>query len=38
MDDIESPNCPQCLTRLEIAGTEEHPYWFCPVCKVARLS
>jgi hypothetical protein len=29
---------PQCLTSLEVAGTEDHPYWWCPWCKVARLS
>ena len=38
MDDLDTPNCPQCLTPLVIAGTEKHPYWFCPVCKVARLN
>jgi formamidopyrimidine-DNA glycosylase len=38
MDDVIAPNCTDCLTPLEAAGTERHPYWWCPVCKVARLS
>lgn len=38
-DDLpDVPHCPECLTQLEVAGTEDHPYWWCPVCKVARLA
>ncbi|WP_177216694.1 hypothetical protein [Mycetocola miduiensis] len=35
---FEAPNCPQCLVRLDLAGTIEHPYWLCPVCRSAHLS
>jgi hypothetical protein len=39
MDDgLSTPNCGECLTRLLLAGSDEHPYWWCPVCKVARLN
>jgi tRNA(Ile2) C34 agmatinyltransferase TiaS len=40
MDDLDvaTPRCPDCLTALEVAGTLEHPYWFCPSCKAARVS
>lgn len=38
MDDDTAPNCPQCQTQLVVAGTEKHPYWFCPLRKVARLN
>ncbi len=38
MDEVIAPNCPECLAALEVLGTVEHPYWWCPVCKVARLS
>jgi tRNA(Ile2) C34 agmatinyltransferase TiaS len=38
MVDDDSPNCPECLIRLEVAGTERNPYWWCPECKVARLT
>jgi hypothetical protein len=37
MDLLDNPNCPQCLTRLEVSGTEDHPYWWCPSSRVARL-
>jgi len=37
-DELDAPNCSECLTRLEVAGTETHPHWWCPSCKVARLS
>jgi hypothetical protein len=39
MDDVsfDTPNCPRCLKRLQIAGTEEHPYLMCPGCRVAHL-
>lgn len=41
MDDdavpFDMPNCPECLVRLEIAGTEQHPYFVCPVCHTAFL-
>lgn len=26
------PACPECLHRLDAAGTDEHPYWECPEC------
>jgi hypothetical protein len=32
------PRCPECTTKLELGGTDEHPYWVCPRCHVARLS
>ena len=33
MDDgLDTPNCPNCLTRMEIAGTEEAPFWRCADC------
>ena len=32
-----APHCPECTTHLELGGTDEHPYWFCPECHVARL-
>jgi len=31
----DSPYCPTCLTSLTVEGTLEHPYWFCPTCRVA---
>lgn len=37
MDDVDQPLCPDCLVVLEVAGTETHPYWWCPSCRVARL-
>ena len=38
-DGIDTPNCPECLTRLEVAGDLlDHLYWWCPSCKVAHLS
>jgi hypothetical protein len=37
-DDLLTLRCEECLTQLEVAGTTQHPYWFCPSCKVARLS
>jgi hypothetical protein len=37
-DGIGTPNCPECLTMLWPAGSDEHPYFWCPTCKVARLS
>jgi hypothetical protein len=38
-DDLpESPRCAECLTTLDVSGTEDHPYWWCPSGKVARLS
>jgi hypothetical protein len=37
-DDAFTPNCVECLTQLEVAGTEKHPYWWCPLCKVVRLT
>jgi len=36
--DLVAPQCQECLTALEVAGTTQHPYWWCPSCKVARLS
>jgi hypothetical protein len=39
MDDgLTTPNCPACLTHLWAAGSDEKPYWWCPICKVARLT
>lgn len=42
MDDdavsFDMPNCPRCLVRLEIAGTEQHPYWVCPECRTVHLN
>jgi len=38
MDGLDTPNCEVCLARLWPAGSDEHPYWWCPSCKVARLS
>ena len=38
MGDVDTPNCEQRLTRLEVMGTEDHPYRWCPSCKVAHLS
>lgn len=35
--DAAAPNCEECLHPLEVAGTEAHPYWWCPSCRVARL-
>jgi hypothetical protein len=35
---VTTPNCEECLHPLEVAGTEAHPYWWCPECRVARLS
>ncbi|WP_166878723.1 hypothetical protein [Salinibacterium sp. ZJ450] len=35
---LQSPNCATCLQPLDIAGTEEHRYWWCPRCRVAALS
>jgi hypothetical protein len=35
---LTPPTCEECLHALEVAGTEAHPYWWCPECKVARLS
>jgi len=37
MDD-KPPNCDTCLTTLEVAGTEQHPYWWCPTCRIAQLA
>lgn len=37
-DGTAAPNCPECLTPLEVAGTVEHPYWYCPVCRIARVN
>jgi ribosomal protein S27AE len=34
----EHPNCPRCLTRMVLAGTEERPYWLCDDCGFLRLS
>jgi len=37
-DDLEGlgdPSCARCLTRLEIAGTDERPFWRCPSCGLA---
>jgi hypothetical protein len=36
--DNATPNCPECFTPLEVAGTVEHPFWWCPVCRVARVN
>jgi len=36
-DDAATPNCQSCLTPLEVAGTVEHPYWWCPSCRIAVL-
>ena len=38
IEDLGTPNCEKCLTTLELAGTDERPYWFCPSCKVAHLT
>jgi|GEM_PF-4775768 len=38
MDELETPNCRTCLVPLIVAGTEDHPYWACPDCKIALLS
>ena len=38
IDDLGTPNCDECLTPLELAGTDDRPYWYCPSCKVARLT
>jgi transposase-like protein len=37
-DDLVVPRCEKSLTALQVAGTERHPYWLCPSCKVARLA
>jgi tRNA(Ile2) C34 agmatinyltransferase TiaS len=41
MDDeistFDTPNCPRCLVRLEVGGTEDHPYFVCPECRTAFL-
>jgi hypothetical protein len=37
-DPFYTPNCPRCLERLQITGTELHPYWICPGCRIAYLS
>ncbi|MFP7833151.1 hypothetical protein [Marisediminicola sp. LYQ134] len=37
-DGIETPNCERCLTRLDLIGNTEHPYYWCPSCKVAHLT
>ena len=28
MDDVDTPNCELRLTRPEVNGTEDHPYWW----------
>lgn len=38
LDDIAAPNCAECLTQLEVAGSADHPYWWCRECRVARLT
>jgi formamidopyrimidine-DNA glycosylase len=38
MDEIGTPNCPECLSVLQVAGTAQRPYFWCPVCRVARLT
>jgi predicted RNA-binding Zn-ribbon protein involved in translation (DUF1610 family) len=40
MDDVElvAPQCEECLTQLEVAGTVQRPYWLCPSCGEVRLS
>jgi len=32
MDDLQTPNCPRCLTRCEPAG-EDILVWWCPNCR-----
>lgn len=36
MDDLDTPNCPDCLTRCEIAG-EDIPQWWCLECEQVLL-
>lgn len=33
-----APTCPICVMRLDIAGSEKHPHFFCPSCDLAFLS
>lgn len=33
-----APRCPDCHMLLEDAGSVERPFWWCPVCKIARLN
>ena len=33
MDEIDTPNCELRLTRPEVNGTEDHPYWWYPLMK-----
>ena len=32
-----TPNCPNCLTRMVLVGTDERPYWLCDDCEFIRL-
>jgi tRNA(Ile2) C34 agmatinyltransferase TiaS len=39
-DDLEGltePNCERCLTRMQLAGTDERPFWRCPSCGLVVL-
>lgn len=35
LDNIDPPNCPNCLTRCVGAGTPSHPFWACLSCRTA---
>jgi Zn-finger nucleic acid-binding protein len=37
VDVFQTPNCPQCLLRLEAGGTVEHTYLACPGCRTVYL-
>jgi len=38
VENLGVPNCNDCLEPLKLSGTAESPYWYCPSCKVARLT
>lgn len=31
------PKCRECMAQLDVAGDEQHPFWWCPSCRVAVL-
>lgn len=40
IDELEdaAPTCPLCMHRLEPAGDDGAPYWWCPACSFVALS
>jgi hypothetical protein len=32
-----TPDCPVCLMQLDVAGSEQHPYFVCSLCDLAFL-